>query len=80
MRGCIDQVALCPPDRQATGVRLSGLVFAHTRTTFLESYEVPSGGDWSVHRGGAILLEGMCEKMRLCKPRVGLEGGATARW
>jgi hypothetical protein len=32
--------------------------FAHTETTFFEQYEVPSLGDWALHRGGALRLEG----------------------
>jgi hypothetical protein len=32
------------------GVTLQGLTFSHTATTFLEGYEVTSGGDWSIHR------------------------------
>jgi len=24
----------------------------------MDHYEVPSGGDWAVHRGGAIFIEG----------------------
>ena len=39
------------------GITLSNLTFAHSATTFLESYEVPSGGDWSIHRGGAVFVE-----------------------
>eukprot|EP00051_Salpingoeca_urceolata_P012843 m.160025 g.160025 ORF g.160025 m.160025 type:complete len:806 (+) comp17617_c0_seq1:93-2510(+) len=42
-----------------TGVTFSNLSFTHTATTFLGSYEVPSGGDWSVHRGGALFFEGV---------------------
>ena len=42
-----------------TGLRLVGLEFAHTRTTFFDPYEVPSGGDWSIHRGGTVFLEGI---------------------
>jgi len=30
---------------------------AHASPTFLERYEVPSGGDWSVHRGASVVLE-----------------------
>jgi hypothetical protein len=37
---------------------LRGFRFAHTRTTFLETYEVPSLSDWAIHRGGAITLQG----------------------
>lgn len=44
--------------QQATGVTLRGLTFTHSLTTFLGEYEVPSGGDWSMHRGGAIFATG----------------------
>jgi hypothetical protein len=36
-----------------------GLTFAHTATTYMAPYEVPSGGDWAVHRGAAVVLEGV---------------------
>ena len=39
-------------------VSLVNLTFTHTETTFLEPYEVPSGGDWAIHRGGAVFVEG----------------------
>jgi hypothetical protein len=39
-------------------ITLKGFRFAHTTTTFLETYEVPSLSDWSIHRGGAITMEG----------------------
>ena len=32
----------------AVGVVLKGLTFAHTTSTFMDTYEVPSGGDWWV--------------------------------
>ncbi len=35
-----------------------GLTFTQTALTFMESYEPVSRGDWAIHRGGAILLEG----------------------
>eukprot|EP00038_Savillea_parva_P031470 m.86905 g.86905 ORF g.86905 m.86905 type:complete len:585 (-) comp9682_c0_seq2:137-1891(-) len=38
----------------ATDVTFSGFVITETRATYLDQYEVPSGGDWSVHRGAAI--------------------------
>jgi len=31
--------------------------FGHTITTYMHPYEVPSGGDWSIHRGGTFFLE-----------------------
>jgi hypothetical protein len=39
------------------GVSFSGFEFTETRATFLEQYEVPSGGDWSIHRGAALFVE-----------------------
>ena len=39
-------------------VTITKLTFAHSATTYMSNYEVPSGGDWSVHRGGAIFVEG----------------------
>ena len=39
-------------------VRFEGFSFTHTRATYLAPYEVPSTGDWGIHRGGAVLLEG----------------------
>ena len=41
------------------GVSIMNVVFAHTATTFLKRYEVPSGGDWSVYRGGTVFVEGV---------------------
>jgi hypothetical protein len=46
------------PDAPVVGVTLSGLTFAHTAPTFLRPFTVPSGGDWSFYRGGAVVLEG----------------------
>jgi hypothetical protein len=37
---------------------VDGFRVAHTSSTFLEEYEFPSPSDWTVHRGGAIFLEG----------------------
>ncbi len=39
-------------------ITISGVSFAHTASTFLEPYEVPSGGDWAIHRGGTMFMEG----------------------
>ena len=46
-------------DKPVRNVVLSKLTFAHTATTFLKRYEVPSGGDWAVHRDGAVFVEGV---------------------
>ena len=40
-------------------ISFMNITFAHTQTTFLEPYEVPSGGDWAIHRGGAVFAEGV---------------------
>ena len=45
-------------DSLVVNVTLLNLEFAHSATTFLSDYEVPSGGDWSVHRGGTVFVEG----------------------
>ena len=44
------------------GVSLLGLTFSHTGSTFMEAYEVTSGGDWSIHRdaGGRTGPECWC--------------------
>ena len=46
-------------DMPVKNVTFANLTFAHTASTFLEPYEVPSGGDWAIHRGGAIFVEGV---------------------
>jgi hypothetical protein len=38
----------------AADVTFTGFQFTETRATFLDQYEVPSGGDWAVHRGAAL--------------------------
>lgn len=39
-------------------IHLCGFRIAHTASTFLKTYEAPSRGDWTVHRGGAVFMEG----------------------
>lgn len=41
----------------ATDISFSGMGFTETRATFLEQYEVPSGGDWSIHRSAAFFVQ-----------------------
>ena len=40
-------------------IRINDITFAHSATTFLSDYEVPSGGDWTVHREAALVVEGV---------------------
>lgn len=39
-------------------IHLSGFRVAHTESTFMEPYWIPSGSDWSIHRGGTVFMEG----------------------
>lgn len=42
-----------------TNLSFRHLRFEKTYPTHMEGHEVPGGGDWSVHRGGALFLEGV---------------------
>ncbi|CAF1656619.1 unnamed protein product [Adineta ricciae] len=37
-------------------VLIQGLTFTQTSNTYMREYMVPSGGDWSVHRGATVYL------------------------
>ena len=39
-------------------VVVQGVRFAHTLSTYMSPYDVPSLSDWSIHRGGAVFAEG----------------------
>ncbi len=39
-------------------IQLKGFRFSHAATTFMDEYEIPSTGDWGIHRGGSVFLEG----------------------
>ena len=45
-------------DNPVQNVCLRGFHIAHTTTTYLKSYDVPSLSDWSIHRGGTVFAEG----------------------
>eukprot|EP01052_Picozoa_sp_SAG31_P020585 SAG31_NODE_1555_length_7895_cov_46.107748_7_plen_107_part_00 len=50
--------AAANPGTRVRDVAFVGFEFTQTRATFLsERYEVPSSGDWSVVRGGAVVAE-----------------------
>ena len=47
-----------PQEEKVSDVSFVGFELSQTRSTFMsEPYEVPSAGDWSVHRGGAVFVE-----------------------
>lgn len=58
----------------ATSISFSGFSVTQTRTTFLEMYEVPSGGDWGVHRGAALFVQD-AENVTIAGLRFGQVGG-----
>jgi hypothetical protein len=39
-------------------VRISSLTLRHAAPTYMSNYSVGSGGDYSIHRGGAVTLVG----------------------
>lgn len=39
-------------------VQFKGFRFTQSRYTFMEAYEPVARGDWAIHRGGALFLEG----------------------
>lgn len=41
----------------ARDITISGLGFRDSAATFMSSWSAPSGGDWSLHRGGALFVE-----------------------
>ena len=41
----------------AKNITISGITFTQTETTFMDQYEVPSPGDWSIRRDGTIFIE-----------------------
>eukprot|EP01064_Diplonema_japonicum_P023540 TRINITY_DN33976_c0_g1_i1.p1 TRINITY_DN33976_c0_g1~~TRINITY_DN33976_c0_g1_i1.p1 ORF type:complete len:779 (+),score=205.51 TRINITY_DN33976_c0_g1_i1:45-2339(+) len=42
----------------AHDIVLQGVNVTRASPTYLQDYEVPSGGDWSVHRGAALFVDG----------------------
>jgi hypothetical protein len=39
-------------------ITIEGFRITHTASTFMKKYWIPSGSDWSIHRGGTIFMEG----------------------
>ena len=56
----LDQVAEFRGSQQdpVHHISLSGFRIAHTASTFFKQYEAPSRGDWTIHCGGAVFMEG----------------------
>ena len=45
-------------DQPVVNVSLVGIGFRDAAYTYLDEWGVPSGGDWALHRGGAVFVEG----------------------
>jgi len=46
------------PENPVQNISLQGFRIAHTATTYLQPYDVPSLSDWAIHRGGSVFAEG----------------------
>ena len=44
-------------------VSFEGLTFRHAEPTTMRQYMVPSCGDWSIFRGGAVMVDGGAEQL-----------------
>jgi hypothetical protein len=53
---CLISVSGGGIENPANNVLIRGLILTETSNTYMRDYMVPSGGDWSVHRGGTIYL------------------------
>lgn len=45
-------------DTPVKNIHIKGFTFTQSRYTFMDTYEPVARGDWAIHRGGAIYLEG----------------------
>lgn len=45
-------------DHPVSHITFKGMIFTQTRPTYMDYYEVPSGGDWSIHRGASFFIQG----------------------
>ena len=41
----------------ASSISFAGFTVTQTRVTYLEIFQIPSGGDWSVHRGASLFVQ-----------------------
>ena len=53
---CLVSVRGDGPLLPAADITVSGLTFTETANTFMAEYEAPPGGDWAIHRGGAVFI------------------------
>ena len=65
------------PDNPVRDVSIVGVTFAHSASTYMRDYEVPSGGDWSVHRGAAVFLDNTVDALITASTFTNLGGNAV---
>ena len=53
---CLISISGSRMDNPVRNIVIQGLIFSQTSHTYMRDYMVPSGGDWSVHRGGTVYL------------------------
>ena len=53
---CLISVSGSSIEDSVRNVLIQGLTLTQTTNTYMRDYMVPSGGDWSVHRGGTIYV------------------------
>jgi hypothetical protein len=58
----------------ASSISFSGFTITQTRVTYLEQFQVPSGGDWSVHRGASLFVQD-AENVTVASMRFDQVGG-----
>ncbi|CAF4373485.1 unnamed protein product, partial [Adineta steineri] len=53
---CLISVSGSSMKNSVRNVIIRGLIMTETSSTYMKDFMVPSGGDWSVHRGGTMYL------------------------
>ena len=53
---CLISISGGGMENPVRNIIIQGLVFTQTSNTYMRDYMVPSGGDWSIHRGGTLYL------------------------
>ena len=56
-RACLLSIA-GSASQPAANLTIHNLMFTETPNTFMSAYEAPASGDWSIHRGGSVYIEG----------------------
>ena len=64
-------------DNPVRNVSIVGITFADSASTYMRDYEVPSGGDWSVHRGGAVFIDNSADVFIFRSTFTNLGGNAV---